>query len=213
MSDLSQVGQEFGYRFDPPCAADQPRHRKLTAIIRDTPKGQYFQPEKLDCCVANQQGELDALTVAHPWTFLNAYRLVAGQLRLIGHNNARVEVFTFGGSLRLDDGADQLTAVLASPAPLLPLLPENPFLSRLAAECEAVLARRQAEWDSQGKPDDFEARLVAAEPLALYQAVLHELAQALAAGHVFGGLADKTLEHYLAAERAGGQPARLEDLL
>ena len=213
MSDLSQVGEDFGYRFEPACAADLPCHRKLTVVLRASPSDQHFDPEKLNCYVVNRQGEIEDLVVFHPWTFLNEYRVIAGHVMLLGRHNTKAEAFTFGGTLHLDDSADQLTAVLESPAPLLALLPENPFLSRLAAQCESLLARREAAWDSQGKPDEYDARLARVEPQALYQASLQALAHALAGGSVFGGPSDKTLEHYLAAEHPASDSPKLEDIL
>jgi hypothetical protein len=212
MSDLSEVGADFGYRFEPPGAADQPIYRKLSAIIRTATTEERFDPDKLECRVAGAHGEVDNLVVFHPWPFLNEYRLVAGRLAIVGRHDKKVSAFTFGGSLRIDSKPDQTTGVFESPVPILALLPENPFLARLAAQAEGLLARRQAEWDSKGQLDQFEARLAAADPQALYQACLTALSQALPSGSQPLGPQDKHLEHFIAAESQPGGTA-LENLL
>jgi hypothetical protein len=214
MPDLAQVGEDFGYRFEPVCAADAPCHRKLTVVLRAEANDQHFDAEKLDCFAVNTQGDIDNLVVAHPWPFLDQYRVAAGRVTIIerGSQN-KAQAFTFGSTLHLEQAADRVTALLESPAPVLALLPENPFLSRVAAQCEALLAERRAAWDMQGKRDEFERRLAKAEPAALYQAILQALAQSLAAGAVFGGPADKKLEKLLAAERRAGEAPALEDIL
>jgi len=212
MSDLSEVGSDFGYRFEPFGAADQPVHRKLTAIIRSATTDERFDPDKVECRVGSGHGEIDNLVIFHPWPFLNEYRLVAGRIAVIGRHNRKASAFTFGGSLHIDSNPSQTTAVFESPVPLLALLPENQFLTRLAAQAEALLARRQAEWDSQGQPDQFEARLAAADPQALYQACLQALGHSLGAGSALRDAQDKQLEHLIAAQgQSGGTP--LEDLL
>lgn len=139
--------------------------------------------------------------------------MAAGRVTVLGRHDQKAEAFTFGGALRLESTADRTAAVFESTAPILALLPENPFLSRLAGQAEALLARRQAEWDSQGKPDQFEARLSKADPRALYQACLHAAHQALLSGGVLGGASDKALEHLILAEGDPGQTAKLEDLV
>jgi len=214
MPDLAQVGEDFGYRFEPMCAADVPCHRKLIVVLKAEANTQHFDAEKLDCFAVNTQGDIENLVVVHPWSFQDEYRVAAGRVTIIERGGQKkAQAFTFGTTLHLEQAADRLTALLESPAPILALLPENPFLSRVAAQCEAVLAERRAAWDTQGKRDEFERRLAKAEPAALYQAVLQALAQSLAAGAVFGGPTDKSLEKLLAAERRAGEAPALEDIL
>jgi hypothetical protein len=211
MSDLSVIGSDFGYRFEPLGAADQPVHRKLTVVIRSKPTEERFDPDKLQCRVATTRGELEYLEVFHPWAFLADYRLAAGRIEIIGRHNKKAEAFSFGGRLHIDTNSDQTTAVCESPAPILALLTENPFLSTLAARAEALLARRQAEWDSRGQLEQYETRLAALDPLVLYHACLGGLRQSVAQGGTLGVTQDKQLEHLLAADPPAGDP--LEKLL
>ncbi len=213
MSDLPQVGSDFGYRFEPDCAADQPGHRKLTVVMRSAATDEHFDPDKIECRVADSRGELDSLVIFHPWSLLGEYRVATGRVAVLSRHGQKVEALMFGGTLRLESSADRTTAVFQSTAPILALLPEHPFLSRVAAEAEGMLARRQAAWDSQGQPGQFEARLARAEPLALYQACLHSMRQALAHGGVFGGTPDKALERLISAAGAAGQGETLEEMV
>ena len=213
MSDLPQVGSDFGYQFEPASAADQPGHRKLTVVMRSAATDEHFDPDKIECRVADSRDELDSLVIFHPWSLLSEYKVAAGRVTVMSRHGQKLEALMFGGTLRLDSSVGRTIAVFESTAPVLALLPEHPFLNRVAAEAEGLLARRQAAWDSQGQPGQFEARLARADPLALYQACLHTLRQALAHGGVFGGAPDKALEHLITAAGAAGYGETLEELV
>jgi hypothetical protein len=114
----------------------------------------------------------------------------------------------------VDGRAEQVTARLESPAPVLALITPDSLANQLAAEVEALLAQRRAVWDHQGRPGELDERLARVEPRALYQACL----AALRAGPSFNPRPRTRRErervffilHELAAQSAGGVPALAE---
>jgi hypothetical protein len=214
MTTGSPTGLEFGYQFDPPAPANPLAYRKLTVTLRDKPSERPYDPARVEFPAVNRQGDLEALTIFHPWPQSEERRVVVGRIVMLDHKGENVEAFSFGGTLRLDAGPDRLVAVLESPAPVLALQLAHPALTRLAAEMEVLIARRRADWDTRGHPETFEARLAAAEPWALFQACLLALHQAPGPGTLPAGQAQRELEHLIKAElRQPADSAGLEALL
>jgi hypothetical protein len=215
---------DFGYSFEPPAPAGYPVHRRLTVVLRPRPTERHYDPERAEWPVVSPHGELDRLTVFHPWPVSSEQRAALGRIILADRKGKAVEAFSFGGTLRITASDEQVVAVLESPAPILPLLPPQTVAEALVDEIEILLARRRAHWDSQPQPHAaaaFEERLARAEPLALYQACLAALRAQLAATPA----AFHDAEHHLAGfvrreiaalEQAGHwslHPLSLEDLL
>lgn len=191
---------DTGYQFDPPAEANPLGYRKLTLTLRDKPSERQFDPERAEFPAVNHQGDLEALTIFHPWPQSEERRVVVGRIVLLDHKGEKVEAFSFGGTLRLDARPDQLVAMLESPAPILALQSAHPPIARLAAEMEVLLAQRRAAWETQGHPETLDARLAAADPSALYQACLQALSQAPAVGTLHGSQAQRELDHLIKAE-------------
>ncbi len=211
----------FGYDFAPACPADHPCHRTLTVVLRPAPTERHYDPERAEWPVVSRDGDLETLTLYHPWPESGAYRVAAGRVILADRKGKVVEAFSFGGALRVEAVAEHVIARLESPAPILPLLTPGSAAVLLANQVEILLAQRRAAWDSRGKPQLFEGRLAAADPHLLYVACLAHLHAELRGTHAPFADPEQKLSHLVRTaareiKDAGHWPASasvLEELL
>jgi hypothetical protein len=212
---------DYGYAFEPDSAPDRPGYHRLTVVLRPAPTLEHYDPESVDVPVVTPHGDLETLTVYHPWTADQDHRAGAGRVILSDRHNKHVVAFTFGGALRIDDQPERVVVRLESPAPILALQVYDSVSYRLANAVEGLLARRRAALDmlaasAAGAPHShrFDERLARAAPVPLYQACLRALDDWLAADCTLNAEADHRLEHFVSVAReAAGGGWRLEDLV
>src|SRR5712692_5024145 len=108
MTTGSPTELDFGYQFDPPAPGNPLAHRKLTVAMRDKPAQREFDPERVEFPAVNRQGDLEVLTIFHPWPQSEERRVVVGRIVMLDHKGEKVEAFSFGGTLRLDARPDRL---------------------------------------------------------------------------------------------------------
>ncbi len=218
---MTHPSLDFGYAFTPDSPPDHPAHRALTVVLRPAPTERHYDPEKAEWPVVSRDGDLETLTLYHPWPESGAYRVAAGRVILTDRKGKVVEAFTFGGALHVEAADAQVVARLESPAPVLPLLWPGSAAALLANEVEILLAQRRAAWDSLGRPQPFEQRLAAADPHRLYTACLAHLHAGLRGTHSAFADPEQKLSHLLRTaaremQDAGHWPASatlLEELL
>lgn len=147
-------------------------------------------------------------------------RVCAGGFRLRAANGDVIYGYSFGGRLAIHPEPACTHCTLESPAPIFDLA-FGPSSTRvfLYSEVMALLARQRARWSNDG---DFCRRLIAAEPFALYVAIMANLESYLRrfAGSPWTGEYRKganAVRRSIATLRAAGdwplRPPRLEDLL
>jgi hypothetical protein len=171
MAVFLPVNEQLGYCFHPQADPRDLGHPQLDVVIRSVPTGEHFDPESFTSLIATASGSAK-LSVVHPWTQDNAYRICAGEIVIEDARNEQVKAFTFGGAQQIESDARHTVCRLASPAPLLEHARQTLSLEELLIEEVLILfAQRRAAQDN----DVFEHRLVVADPLQLYHACLKTL--------------------------------------
>ena len=184
MLDLSHE-PDLGYIFYPYKTPDHPGHPRLDVIIPAAPTYQHFDPQKAEFHVVSPPGDIELLSMHHPWTMGKRYRVCAGRIFLTDRKTKRVEAFTFGGDLQILSDEDHTVCALVSPAPIFPLFTTHDLPMWIVAEVEILLAQQKAHWDPQ-HPHSFETHLAAVDPFILYASCLQALQNK--AGHIHSGV-------------------------
>lgn len=175
MTDKENRPAEFGYHFFPKRYPHAPGYPRLDVDLIDVPTFRHYDPEYLDIPVARntsagQTPRVEVLKIYHPWTLKGEYKVCAGPVVLTDRVGKEVEAFTFGGDLRIQLEENYTTCSHESPAPILEIKKGDDIPRILAEEMEIILAERRAAWIPN--EEDYERRLVKADPLDLYIACL-----------------------------------------
>jgi hypothetical protein len=163
----------YGYFYHPPIHPGEIGAPRLDIYLRETPSSEHFDPERVIVSVVGEQAEPQAIEIYHPWDYEQEYKVTAGRLLMADRREKRLDAFTYGGRLAITNDGSETKCVLVSPAPILNLAPPLNAADFLATETEILLAERRAFWEV--RPDEFDHRLAAAEPLELFHAVLDTL--------------------------------------
>jgi hypothetical protein len=167
----------LGYCFYPRRYPNAPGHPRLDIVLRPAPTEQHFDPEWVTLHVLSDRGVpgvFEKLTVRHPWRWpCRRYRLVAGLVTWGDRKGEEVAAFSFGGALAIESEAAYTTCILTSEAPILYVVPRESIATLLAEEVEVLLAEGRAAWIE--RPEAFQTRLAAVDPLTLYVACLKTL--------------------------------------
>jgi hypothetical protein len=164
---------ELGYYFSPPAQPDEPGHPRLDIYLRDRPTLQHFDPEQVISWIIDNNGFIEKISIYHPWSGLQRYRLCAGRIFMIDRKDTKTEAFTYGGGLEINSHTKYTHCILVSPAPILGIFAENDISTLLVSETEILLAqRRAARLETDINYDDL---LAAVEPRALFYASLLDL--------------------------------------
>jgi hypothetical protein len=175
MLDLTDE-PDLGYIFYPPETRHYPGHPRLDVVIPATPTYRHFDPQKVQFQIASLAGGIAKLTIHHPWTFGNSYRVCAGRIFVTDRVPKVVEAFSFGGELKILSDAEHTVCALTSTAPIFALIELDDLPMWMTAEVEGLLARQKAHWNPQ-LPHDFETHLATLDPLLLYASCLQTLQQ------------------------------------
>lgn len=187
---------DLGYVFfpDQSCLGDGP----LEVILRAEPTRAHFDPEKVHVIVSAQRG-VQALDIHHPWRLANSYQLCAGHIRISDRYQKRINVFSFGGQVRITAVADHTTCQFTSPAPFLELTDGCPTTLLLANEIDILLAKQRARLNPR-TAGDFDAKLITVEPLQLYLCCLNTIQSIFAQDRHFSDATWQHLKHELNLE-------------
>jgi hypothetical protein len=163
----------YGYYYHPPVHPGEIGSPRLDIILRSLPSGEHFDPDVVTVPVINDRGDPQKLEVYHPWDYDLEYQLTAGRLLIADRHDKHFDAFIYGGQLSITTSQDKTICAIVSPAPILNLAPPLNAGDFLATETEILLAERRAYWEKE--PEEFDHRLVAADPLELFHAVLESL--------------------------------------
>lgn len=162
----------LGYWFSPPRRQSEPGYSRLDIVLREIPTEKHFDPEQVRVIVALQNGG-EYRTIEHPWSGEKSLRICAGPIDIMGQRDKRLEVFTFGGDLSIDVHERATNLIFTSPAPILKVRTMESEASLLAQEAEILIAERSAALEKT--PGEFDRRLISANPIILYRAILHAI--------------------------------------
>ena len=160
---------ELGYLLYPRRRPTEPGYPRLDVILRNIPSEEHFDPIQVFLTAVDPNQGVIPLVLEHLCTHAEKYFVCAGPIELIDRKGKHLDVFSFGGSLKIEAAEEHTTLVLTSPAPIL-LTGESPLDRLLVEEAEILLAQRQAALEAA--PGLFDQHLQEAPPLELYHAML-----------------------------------------
>jgi hypothetical protein len=143
----------------------------LAIAMRPSPTGEHFDPDTVRLRLRNRAGIAAWTTLSWSSVSVASEAVCLGRAILSDRSKGCIEFYTFGGSLELIRGPDEVVVALRSPAPILELDPaEETVADQLACETEALLGKAEVAWgqDEQG----FNQRLAEMDPVQLYIAAL-----------------------------------------
>ncbi len=187
---------DLGYVFfsGQSCLGDGP----LDVILREKPTQAHFDPEKIHVIVNAQRG-VQTLDIHHPWRLGTTHQVCAGHIRISDRFQKRINVFTFGGQLRITAVADHTLCQFTSPAPFLELTDGCPTTLLFANEIDILLAKERARLNPR-TAGDFDAKLIAVDPLQLYICCLNTIQSTFAHDQHFSGVTWQHFKHELNLE-------------
>ncbi|MBK8903805.1 MAG: hypothetical protein IPM53_21670 [Anaerolineaceae bacterium] len=173
MLDISHK-PDLGYFFYPSQIHHYPGHPQLDVILTEKPTERHFDPTKVQFQIVASQARAEHLTVRHPWTAGEKYRVSAGRIFIVDRIDKKVEAFSFGGELRISADQKRTLCSLTSPAPIFDLCTTHSLPMWLTAEVEILWAEQKAHWQSHTH-DSFEVQLGKIDPMVLYVSCLQTL--------------------------------------
>lgn len=164
---------DLGYDFHAGTGNRFPGHPQLDITLWEIPTQRHFDPEKVKFEIS-ESGQLEAITITHPWTGPRQFRVCAGRIYIDDRKHKRVEAFSFGGTLEITTQKELTICRLSSTAPIFDMVKLDSLSTAVATEAEVLLAERRADWDPL-HPHTFEQHLATAVPLELYARCLTTL--------------------------------------
>ncbi len=166
----------FGYTFTHEKHTPDAGFPNLRVFLRKVPSGVHFDPETMALTsVAN--GMPDDVVIHHPTQLHGNLQVLAGRVVLTDRRQKKVEFFTFGGRLIVDQQADYVECTLNSSAPIYLLDDRESAPALFAEDAEIMLAERRASYIPN--EEEFDKKLVHVAPFDLFIAVLNEVAEKL----------------------------------
>jgi hypothetical protein len=214
------VADELGYLLHGRQHPSELGFPELTVNISSQPTGQHFDPEHVVFPVVDPLGQIEHLTVFHPWHQAKTFRVCAGRIVLRDRRSKTVEAYSFGGELEINVKGPRTSCLLHSPAPIFELIGLEGMSVTFVSTLESLLARKRVTWDC----DDagYEHRLASVKPDVLFTAALAgvaaQLDYAMAEGrsdHLRDEAAevDKAIKNMQAVGLWPPAPPTLDDLL
>lgn len=174
MLDVSHE-PDLGFIFYPSeISFHYPGHPRLDVILTEHPTERHFDPTKVQYQIASPQNRTEHLTIHHPWSSGNRYRVCAGRIFITDRIGKKVEAFTFGGELQVFSEPQRTICALISPAPILDLCAAHNLPMWLTAEVEILLAEQKAQGASH-HDNEVDLHLASVDPLLLYASCLQAL--------------------------------------
>lgn len=168
-----QAPFHLGYLFQYP-EFDQDEPFSLNISIARIPTKQHYDPERVETTAVSRDKEsLKHLSVEHPWHYGDNYHICAGVIRMIDRKGKVEEALTFGANLLIKSESEITSLTFTSPAPILKITNTSRLVELLRDEYEMLLAERRAHW--LNSPEEFNHRLIEANPMLLYQSMLRSL--------------------------------------
>lgn len=142
----------------------------LDVFLREEPTLAHFDPEKVHIVAAAPRG-VQSLDIHHPWRLGDHFQVCAGHIKISDRVQKRINVFTFGGWVRITAVSDHTLCQFTSPAPFLELTDGSPVTLMLANEIDILLAQQRARLNPRTTAD-FDSKLILVDPMLLYLSCL-----------------------------------------
>lgn len=163
---------KIGYVYYYPNINEPPNIFRLDIFISSIPTEQHFDVLRCHVFVKTLRGEMERLTIGHPWVYEKVEDVCAGVVIMEDRKGKKEEAFTFGGKLEIVEQETLTVCILKSSAPILEISGATPIHRLFIEELEIILAERQAAYPNHR---DYETRLCEVEPFELYRACLKEM--------------------------------------
>lgn len=202
MSVAEKFGeQNLGYKFYRENHNLTIGYDRLDVCIDPTPTGVHFDPEKVVVPIFLPNGAIDSLTVRNPFLSVaggGEYRIAPGKILISDRIGKKVEVFTFGGSMKIETLGNETISRITSNVPMLEVSALNMIKQRFADEATCMLAERRAALLQS--PGTFEKKLFNTNPEKLYCAFLNEFENHLQRIPISGSETFNTIHNYVKKE-------------
>jgi hypothetical protein len=171
---LRKLGSDWGYQLLPRSHPGSPGYTGLLVSIQKQPAGARFRPKNLRLLLGSREGVAEWRTLSWRSPPLADERICPGPLLLSDWLGERIDFYTFGGSLEVIPGHEELILSVRSPAPILELIEQKETIAdQLASGTEALVGQLRANW---GRDDvGFSRRLAELHPFQFYLACLQSL--------------------------------------
>ncbi len=165
---------KIGYLYHYPQLDHPTDNFRLDIYISSIPTEQHFDVLRARFFVKHLKGEIERLTIAHPWNDEKTARVCAGVVEMEDRKGKKEEAFSFGGQLKIESQDLQTVCILVSPAPILEISGASPMNGLFIDELEILFAECRAAYPNHL---EYETQLVKTNPFELYLACLNELIQ------------------------------------
>ncbi len=204
MSTTTSNTIEFGFWFYPPKSKLAPGSNRLDIVLRETPSGSFFHAQWVQFTARTPHNTLGTIRIHHPWVFEDSYQVLPGFFEIYNEKDEKVEAFTLGGNLKVEQHVNSTLCTLESPAPIFKLNSPEPVLELFIEEIEITLAEQRAALLNESL--NYEERILHIEPMVLYQSTLNALIEKFDRSHHKENSQILYLTNFLHAEKR-----RLED--
>lgn len=187
---------DLGYIFHP--GQSQFGDERVDVVLRREPTHEHFDPERVHLKVGTTRG-VHVLDVRHPWRQTAETRLCVGHIRVFDRYQKFIDIFPFGGLVKITAVIDKTTCIITSPAPLLELTAGNTTAILLANEIDILLARARARLNPRF-PVEFDRKLAGINPLPFYISCLNELRKKFAYNTIYHDPTRQRFKHKLNLE-------------
>ena len=165
---------KIGYLYHYPKIEEPTDKFRLDIFISSISTEKHFDVLRAHAFVKTLSGEIERLTITHPWSYETSANVCAGVVVMEDRKGKKEEAFTFGGNLKIVEQELQTICILKSSAPILEISGATPLHKLFIEELEIILAERQAAYSNHR---EYETRLCKADPFELYRACLKELTE------------------------------------
>jgi len=164
----------LGYLYHYP-KFNEPTPFQLDICLAEKPTEQHYDPKSVSISVVSDDNQIiiEHIEIVHPISSSKDRRFCPGVVRMIDRKGKVEEALTFGGNLTIRSEKTITILTLTSAAPIVKITNTTKMDEIFRDEIEIQWAERRAYWISQ--PEEFERRLVNADPLILYRASLNML--------------------------------------
>ena len=119
---IENIREHFGYYFHPASYSHSPGHPALDVFIRAEPSLAHYDPESQTLRVhqpdPHRQYQMTTIELHHRWVGITEHVVAPGRIVINDWRGKKIEVYNFGGRLRLSR-EDQLSCCkVESSAPI-----------------------------------------------------------------------------------------------
>lgn len=145
---------------------------RLEIFISEVPTEKHFDVLRTRVLVKEENGEIENLSIVHPWTFGPTASLAPGMIIMEDRKGNKREGYSFGGTLSIVTLEDQTICTITSSAPILDLARTSPVKKLMVDEVEGLMAHYRATLMPE---THFSERLFVLRPIEFYLGCLLEL--------------------------------------